>query len=153
MTNTVVGPRTAVDRLPLQPPVRVDPAATLADVSRAMRAADTGAVLVGDGSPSIATERDLVRALAHGLRTESPIRLVAVHDPVTVNAHATILEAAATMLDRGVRHLVVVDDEATVLGVVSIRAALAVLLHAADHGEWVIELREKLEVAPEIWLG
>ena len=118
-----------------------------------MRAADTGAALVGDGGLAIATERDLVRALAHDLRADSPVRMIAVRNPVTVTVHATILEAAATMLERGVRHLVVVDDAGDVAGVVSIRAALAVLLSAADHQEWVIELREKLEVAPEIWLG
>ena len=153
MTDVTVGPRTAVARLPLQPPLRVAPEATLTAVARCMREADTSAVLVGQDGDAIVTERDLVRALAAGLPADAPVGSVSMHHPVAVSVHATVVEAAATMLERTVRHLVVVDDDGEVAGMVSIRAALAVLLNAADHAAWVVELRDELEVAPEIWLG
>ena len=84
-----------------------------------------GAVLVvhPDGSlDGILTERDVLRAAAHG----SVAGIVAewmTTDPVTVGREATNAEAAMMMLHGGFRHVPVVENGRPV-GIVSIRDLL-----------------------------
>ena len=56
------------------------------------------------------------------------------------------------MLRHEIRHLVVTDS-GDVLGIVSLREVMAVLLQALDPAVWVATLRAALTTHTEIWLG
>jgi CBS domain-containing protein len=117
-----------------------------------MREANVSAALVGGRCEAIVTERDLTRALASGLGPEAAVSVASVLDPVTIEADQGVVDAAAEMLRREIRHLVVTDD-GEVLGVVSLRDVMVVLLQALDPAVWVATLREALTVHTEMWLG
>jgi CBS domain-containing protein len=82
------------------------------------------AVVLDDGmpGPGIVTERDVLRAVARGVDPE----LTTVTDLMTFEAQTATtswdLDAAAEeMVRRGFRHLVVVDDDGRLAGMVSMR--------------------------------
>lgn len=111
------------------PAVVVAPGQTLRELAKAMHDAEVGAVLVHarDGSLAIVTERDIVWATAEG---SLPDRDWAV-DVMTrvvkvVPTSMTVGEAGRTMLDAGIRHLVVLDGDRE--GMVSLREVARALL-------------------------
>lgn len=104
----------------------VDPADTLADVAKRMRRDRVGAVAVMEGGrlAGIVTERDLMRTVADGLdpgRTIASERMTP--DPRTIAHDELATNAAEVMIELGVRHLPVVDDDG-VVGVISARDLL-----------------------------
>jgi signal-transduction protein with cAMP-binding, CBS, and nucleotidyltransferase domain len=115
-----------------------------------MRNANVSSVLVGP-ERHIATERDLTRALAAGLRPEEPIGTVASH-PICVPANTSVVDAAALMLNQEIRHLVI-EGCAEGLAVVSLRDVMAVLLQAVTPHIWLERLRVAVSAPPETWLG
>jgi Predicted signal-transduction protein containing cAMP-binding and CBS domains len=76
-----------------------------------------------EGRPlAVISERDVVRALAAGASLDSPVLATARRRPlITVTPDADIYEAMVKMRRGGVRHLLVVDREGRLVGVVSIR--------------------------------
>ena len=80
-----------------------------------------GAVLVVDGErlEGILTERDVLRAVAHG-SIDGQVREWMTSDPVTVEPGATNAEAAGMMIHGGFRH-VPVCERGRPVGIVSIR--------------------------------
>lgn len=174
--TAAVGPGSSVDRLANTPLVEVAAGCSIGDAAQAMRAANVSSALVS-GAPSpdaatvpatgrakrrelkpglslaglaIVTERDMARALAAGLGPHDSVLLVAVRHPVGVSPTTSVLEAAARMLRDEIRHLLVVD-EGRVIGIISIRDVMAVLLHSLSADVWVKTLRQA--VHSEIWLG
>ena len=105
--------------------VRVDPDASLAAVCRALADADVGALVAGD--VGVVSERDVVRALATGRdpSTTTAAEVASTHI-VSCGVAATVVEAAAAMLEQGVRHL---------LGIVSARDLLSAYASAALSGD------------------
>ena len=104
----------------------VDPADNLADVAKRMRRDRVGAVAVMRGGrlAGIVTERDLMRTVADGLdpgRTPAVERMTP--DPRTIARDELATKAAELMIELGVRHLPVVEDDA-VVGVISARDLL-----------------------------
>jgi len=105
---------------------------TLSEAARRMPARRVGSALVspqprGAGF-GIITERDLLRAMADGVDPGST--LVAAYmtpDAVTITSEWHVVDAARTMMERGFRHLVVVD-EGRLVGVLSIRDMVKALL-------------------------
>jgi CBS domain-containing protein len=76
----------------------------------------------------ILTERDLLRAVAGRVHTsEARVREWMTEDPVTAAASTSAEEAVRTMLDRGFRHLPVIEGGRTV-GVVSLRELMRATL-------------------------
>jgi CBS domain-containing protein len=150
MTTTMVGPYSAVSDLLPATVVCIGGDRTLRDAAMIMREANVSSALVDDGT-SIVTERDITAAVAVGCDARTPIRTVAVRDPVTVSASATVLAAAAEMINRDIRHLVVTDG-AAVVGVISLRPLVKVLVHAMDPGVWVM-LRQAVAAHTEVWIG
>jgi CBS domain-containing protein len=116
-----------------------------------MQEAKVSSALTEDGK-AIVTERDLTRALASGLGPEAAVAAVYVPNPITIPATTSIIDAAADMLHNEIRHLVVIDH-GDVLGVVSLRDIVAVLLQALDPAVWVATLREAVATRTELWLG
>lgn len=88
-------------------------------------------VVTNGGDPvAVVSDRDIIRALSPFLGTIveqprdqhtllRPVLQVATFHPVTVHRGASIYEAAATLLDRGISCLPVVDDAARIIGIVT----------------------------------
>jgi CBS domain-containing protein len=88
------------------------------------------AVVLTDGKPSgIITDRDALRAIARGKDGGAmTVGDLATGRLTTVPPSLEVLEAARIMRDKGFRHLVVVDDDGSLLGVFSMRDLVVGLL-------------------------
>ena len=103
--------------------ITVAPEDTLGEVAERMSAQNVGAVVVKDFGRLIGvlTERDMLRAMAARVHTsDARVRQWMTEDPITAPPDMSFDEASEIMLDKGFRHLPVVDGE-TVLGIVSLR--------------------------------
>jgi CBS domain-containing protein len=118
----------SVDAVTTFDPVAAAPSDDITELARLMTEIDCGSLIVlgPAGETSIVTERDIVRAMAGGA-TEACAADVMSRDVVTVPADLTIGEAAATMLEVGIRHLVVERSDGE-LGITSIRDLVDALL-------------------------
>jgi len=118
--------------------ISVSPDDDLDDACREMQTADVSAVLVigRDGDPAgVLSRRDLLevgRVMARGHHGVHPLELppravgdLMSHPVVTVDASATVAEAAAAMLERRI-HRVFVLDHGKPVGVFSTREAMEV---------------------------
>jgi CBS domain-containing protein len=107
----------------------VESGVTLADVAGRMVAREVGAVLVLDGDrlARILTERDVLRAVARGIRDDAAVRDWMTPDPDTIGPDETTEHAATLMMHGGFRHLPVVEDD-RVVGIVSIRDLMRIAL-------------------------
>jgi Predicted signal-transduction protein containing cAMP-binding and CBS domains len=120
-------------------PVTADLNATLSDVAKLMKENDVGSVVITEGNKpvGIITERDLVYAVADGLSPETPVTKVMSYDPVKVRQDEDVSSALSLMVSRNIRHLVVVNDEGDLVGVVSSKDMLkAVGSIALDLAIW-----------------
>ena len=94
-------------------PIVVAPEDTLGEVAERMTAVNVGAVIVKDFGRliGILTERDMLKAMAARVHTsEARVRQWMTEEPITAAADADAEEAAQIMLERGFRHLPVVDE-------------------------------------------
>jgi CBS domain-containing protein len=101
----------------------IEPTTTVAEAATIMGERRIGSALVMEGErlAGIFTERDIVRALGkHFDAAGHPVSEWMTADPLTIPAETGVQEALRTMLERGFRHLPVVEDD-RVLGVVSMR--------------------------------
>jgi CBS domain-containing protein len=101
----------------------VAPEDTIGEAAQKMvdREVSSAAVLDFGRLIGILTERDLTRAVAGRTHSsEARVREWMTPDPVTLPRGASPKEAAEIMLERGFRHIPVVDGERAV-GIVSIR--------------------------------
>jgi CBS domain-containing protein len=108
----------------------VGPDATLAEVARRMRLddCDSIAVMAEKRLLGIITERDLVRAIADGVNPQQARADVFMSaDPATVTADEDVSVVAVKMMALGIRHLPVVDDKGSPIGLLSARDLVAVL--------------------------
>ena len=115
---------TTLRRLPLAPPVTVDPATSLRDTLRAIDAhAADAAVIVDPGSAvplGIITLRDAVRAIADdGCDLELPVAVVMTGGLASLSADATVHQATVLMFRRGMRHLILAESDGRLFNVVS----------------------------------
>jgi len=112
-------------------PVTVRPEETLAEVARRISERRVGsAVVVTEGRAyGIFTERDLLRAVGAGADPKQA--KVADHmtpNAVTVTESWEVVDAASTMIDNRFRHLVVVDEEGQLTGILSLRNMVRALM-------------------------
>jgi CBS domain-containing protein len=79
--------------------------------------------------PGIITERDLLRAVAEGADLAStPVENYMTANAITASTSWDAEKAARLMLERGFRHLVVIDDRGRIEGILSIRDLIRALL-------------------------
>ena len=100
----------------------VDRGATLKEVALLMREQDIGNVLIMDGDTlaGILTDRDIVvRAVAYGHDLGSAATDYATGSVFTMDAGASVQDAAKAMADRQLRRLPVTDAD-RVVGIVSL---------------------------------
>lgn len=96
---------------------------TFAEVAQVLHEHGVASVIIMDGSTvaGIVTERDLVNIVSDGLDpATTPLADRMTRDLVTATPRTDIGDVAATMAERKIRHLPVLDDGALV-GIVSIR--------------------------------
>lgn len=102
----------------------IDGSATVYDAIAKMVEGNVGALLVYDGGRllGIVTERDYLRRVTLEGRDErtTPVREITSAEVVYVGPDASIEECMAVMTERRIRHLPVLDDDRTVVGIVSI---------------------------------
>jgi CBS domain-containing protein len=113
--------------------ITVAPEDTLGEVAEKMTALNVGSVVVKDFGTliGILTERDLLKAMAARVHSsEARVRQFMTADPVTAAPEMDCEEAKQLMLDKGFRHLPIVDGE-DVVGVVSLRRVVAATKTAA----------------------
>ena len=124
----MISARDPIRKLVVDRPVVVAEKLTLRAVAAVLAAADIGAALVEreDGSVGIVSERDVIRALADEADPETIWSAdVMTQELVTAQADESILRVAMRMIDEGIRHIGVVDDE--IIAVISARDVTAVL--------------------------
>ena len=93
------------------------------DAARFMLQADTGSIPVTEGERliGIITDRDIaVRGVALGYGPETPVSELMTSGVVSAHADDPIEEAARKMGEAQVRRLPVIDDDARLVGVVSL---------------------------------
>ena len=110
----------------------VAPDATLAATAAEMSARRVGAVLVLEGGKTtgILTERDVLRAVGEGSVEGAKVSDWMTVDPETIEPSESTDMAATLMIHGGFRHLPVVE-EGSVVGIVSIRDLMRVVLDDA----------------------
>jgi CBS domain-containing protein len=108
----------------------VRPDERLGEVAQRMVERDVGAVLVTDDSgrlSGILTERDVLRAVASGIRDDTVVSDWMTRDPETMAPDEPTLHAAVLMIHGGFRHLPLVDGD-EVVGMLSIRDLMRIVL-------------------------
>ena len=101
----------------------VNPSSTVGEAVALMAQHRVGAMVVMDGTrlAGIFTERDTVRAISQSYDAPShEVSSWMTREPVTVGPDEQVEDALKTMLDKGFRHLPVVEN-GEVIGIVSIR--------------------------------
>jgi len=115
--------------------ITVAPEDTLGEVAEKMTELNVGSVVVKDFGKliGILTERDLLKAMAARVHSsEARVRQFMTENPVTAAPEMDCEEAEQIMLDKGFRHLPVMDGD-EVIGVVSLRRVVAATKAAAAH--------------------
>lgn len=129
----LVAPSDAVIALVTAEPVSVDEKLTLRSVAAVLATIDIGATLVrrDDEPVGIVSERDVVRALAGDADPDAIWSAdVMTQDLVTADAAEAILRVALRMIDEGIRHMAVVEND-RIIGVISSRDVFQVLCEDA----------------------
>ncbi len=110
----------------------LSPRATVGEASREMRTRSIGAVVVisDDYKPiGLVTDRDIVMRVVADDKSPRDVRVEQVMSSgvVTLTERASIREATELMRDKGVRRIVIIDENARVTGLVSFDDLLLLL--------------------------
>ena len=121
--------RTVLQSMSQRHVLSLGPAASVHDAACAMTRANCGSVLIIDSAGTmqgIVTERDLMtRVLAKGLDANgTPVSQVMTRHPQCVGPEVKVADAVLIMIERGFRHLPIVETGGRVVGVFSARDAL-----------------------------
>jgi signal-transduction protein with cAMP-binding, CBS, and nucleotidyltransferase domain len=118
------------------PAVTCRPEDTLNEVARTMASRDVGSVVVIDRVGDVAgivTDRDIaLRGVGQGRSADIPVQDVMSRDVATIDAHADISLAAATMVKRSIRRLPVIDGFGNVHGLVALDDLIRLSARQAD---------------------
>ena len=115
-----------VEALVRRTPVTISPGATIRQAAEVFAREKIGLLVVaGSVSPvsaqAVISERDVVRAVAKGTPLGAQLDSVATKKLVSVKRSDRASKAVRLMMDNGIRHLVVENDDGTLFGVLSIR--------------------------------
>lgn len=133
-TTTRVTGADPVAKIMVEDLIEVDPGESLRSVAQELVADEIGVVFVRTpgGPVGLISERDLVNALVGGGDFDTRQAAdIATTDLVVAQAEDSIASVGQLMLKSGVRHIAV-REGGTVVGLVSIRDVLAVLLAGAQ---------------------
>ena len=123
---------------------------SLSDVAAMMRDGDMGAVpVVDDGRfVGIVTDRDIVvRGIAIGSTTDSPIGAVMTTELFTVTPEDFVFEAVRLMGDKQVRRVPVVKADGSLAGIIS----MADIALEMEDGQAIVETLEEISSGTAFW--
>ena len=116
-------------------PLMIDAGATIGAAARAMRAARRGrlCVVVGDRLVGVATWADSTRVLPPlgSISEDLPVADVMTRNPVVIHPAARIEEAARTLYWHGLQALPVVEEDQSLIGLVTSRDIIGVFIRRA----------------------
>ncbi|MGL5003489.1 MAG: DUF294 nucleotidyltransferase-like domain-containing protein, partial [Casimicrobium sp.] len=125
-------PRT-LSNLIRREPITVSVSTSTKDALMAMQSRAIGSIVVVDSANQpvgILTERDVIpRIVLANANVDAPIISVATSPVATLPETATAVDAALLMAERGFRHVVVVNDDGALKGIVSERDLFALQRH------------------------
>jgi len=115
-----------VEALVRRTPVTISPGATIRQAAEVFARERIGLIVVASSvSPvkaeAVISERDVVRAVAKGTQLNAQLDSIATKKLVSVKRSDRPSKAVRLMMDKGIRHLVVENDDGTLFGVLSIR--------------------------------
>ena len=135
----------------LKPVVRVSRSTTVMAAVKAMTAHKVGAVVVLDNEHLVGvfTERDvLIRVVLEGRDPDkTPVADVMTESVLTVNQNAERKTARRLMIDNHVRHLPVLDDEGTVVSMLSMRHLLRAEISDLEQTVWTLVAADSVDGA------
>lgn len=121
-----------VGDLPNRPVATLEPTRTLREMIGALVRHDVGLLVVMDGNliRGVVSERDVIDAIYEGADIDhKTVGQIAHRDVIEVPATTSIVDAARTMIDRRVRHLLIQGgDEDVPASVISMRDVLEPLV-------------------------
>jgi diguanylate cyclase (GGDEF)-like protein/PAS domain S-box-containing protein len=95
---------------------------SIGEAARIMAEKRISSIVIADGAghpEGILTERDVLRAMQSGLQVETALQIVMSSPVVTVPATMNSMDAYRICTQRGIRHLVMVDGNGVLTGLVS----------------------------------
>ena len=115
-----------VEALVKRKPVTISPNATIRQAAEVFAREKISLLVVASSvSPvraeAVVSERDIVRSVARGIALTSRLDGVATKELVSVRRSDLPSKAVRLMMDHGIRHQVVVNDDGSLFGVISIR--------------------------------
>jgi signal-transduction protein with cAMP-binding, CBS, and nucleotidyltransferase domain len=115
-----------VEALVRRTPVTISSSATIRQAAEVFAREKIGLLVVASSvSPvkaeAVLSERDVVRAVAKGTALSAQLDSVATKKLVSVKRSDRASKAVRLMMENGIRHLVVENDDGTLFGVLSIR--------------------------------
>ncbi|HYB67373.1 MAG TPA: CBS domain-containing protein [Candidatus Acidoferrales bacterium] len=115
-----------VSRIVTRPLITIASGRTVLDAAKLMLEKNIGLLVIIQGQDStkvvgVISERDIIRTIASGRPLSMPVDDVCTKRVVTVRGNSDVAEAAKAMNKNTIRHVVVVDDKETPIGVVSMR--------------------------------
>ncbi len=115
-----------VEALIKRAPVTIPSSATIRQAAEVFAREKIGLLVVASSvSPvkaeAVISERDVVRAVAKGTQLSAQLDTVATKKLVSVKRSDRPSKAVRLMMENGIRHLVVENDDGTLFGVISIR--------------------------------
>jgi signal-transduction protein with cAMP-binding, CBS, and nucleotidyltransferase domain len=115
-----------VEALVKRTPVTISPGATIRQAAEVFAREKIGLLVVADSvSPvkaqAVISERDVVRAVAKGTALTAQLESISTKKLVSVRRSDRASRAVQLMMENGIRHLVVENDNGTLFGVLSIR--------------------------------
>ncbi|MEM1943206.1 MAG: CBS domain-containing protein [Candidatus Caldarchaeum sp.] len=113
-------------------PITVSGDATLHDVIKLMAEQNIGFLVVVEGNDIVGvfSERDVIRSLAEEKNLDKKVKEITRTDIIKLRSDKTIEDAAQVMGKHRIRHIVVVDENDKLEGVVSVRDILQELYSA-----------------------
>ena len=104
----------------------ISPSATIRQAAEVFAREKIGLLVVASSvSPvkaeAVISERDVVRAVAKGTALSAQLDSIATKKLVSVKRSDRPSKAVKLMMEKGIRHLVVENDDGTLFGVLSIR--------------------------------
>ena len=115
-----------IEALVRRTPVTISPSATIRQAAEVFAREKIGLLVVATSvSPvkaqAVISERDVVRAVAKGRALIASLDTISTKKLISVKRSDRPSKAVRLMMDNGIRHLVVENDDGTLFGVLSIR--------------------------------
>jgi CBS domain-containing protein len=115
-----------VEALVKRSPVTISPGATIRQAAEVFTREKIGLLVVATSvSPvkaqAVISERDVVRAMANGAALTGRLESIATRKLISVKRSDQASKAVRLMMENGISHLVVENDDGTLFGVLSIR--------------------------------